>query len=1277
MVINNSDLKIPIKWVLKFIQFIPILYFTGLVTPETASTQIIPDATLPTISDVRQIGETYEIIKGTTVGKNIFHSFSEFNVNFGETAYFDNALTIDNIITRVTGEQQSNIDGLLRANGTANLFLLNPNGIVFGPNAQLNIGGSFLASTGNSIVFENGMTFSANDPDAPPLLTMNVPIGLQYGGNAADVEVRQSRLEVSANQSLTLLGGNVTIDGGTLKAPGGQVVFGGLAGAGRVGLEGVTPSFPDAIKRGNVTLRNGAIADVTGNGSIALYTHNLDISGGSQLLAGVDQSSRQAGDILINATGNLFLSDRSLIANTVQSGANLDGGTIDISADSVAVTSGSRITTVTQSAKNAGTILLDTNNLEISGFTSDGLFSGILSHSATPNSGQGGDIRINPDNPQGTTRLTNRGFIATVTDSQNPGGTISVNVNNLIAESGGQILTLANSSGNAGDLTINATERVQISGSSTDFIRSPFAGVPVFDLDALQFSTESNPDVEASGADGIPYVSIQRTPEQILSGQTILGTAADQFDYYSFTITEANSQGIFDIDNGDGYSDNPGSLDTEIVLFNRATGEIVAANDDANITEGVGGSSVSQDSYLSTQFSSPGTYILGVGEFDSVPSSLHRLEGDRVDRGDTYRLQVSLENQGTGISLPPDTFNPDNFNPNYGTKSGLVSITQGSGNTGTLTINTGQLSLESGSEIAAATSGAGDVKDIRIQGTTLDINNSTISSITRGSGDAGSILIDAETVNLANRGLFNLSNFGQGNTGDIRIDAVNLNLVEGSRIDNGTYGRGNTGEVVINVRDTVALDGELDGDESHIYNIVAGPSAVGNAGGIEINTRVLSLTNGAGLNTNTYGLGNAGNITVNASERVLLDGKASNERGSYLLNRVRGSGRGNAGDINIVTDYFSMTNGAEALNSTEGEGNAGRFNITADEIVVSNSHIGSSVGSPDQPGAVGNGGRLDFTARQISLSNNALLSTSTFGQGNAGQIFLGATESISLDNSQIATAANSQTAGIGGGSIQIQADSLTLDNQSSLSAETTFGEGGDIDVQLNNLLLMRRHSQITATAGTGGAGGDGGNIAINAPLIVAIPTENSDITANAFKGNGGNIQLAATGIFGLKFREEQTPLSDITASSEFGVAGVVNINGFEIDPKSVTITLSADLTPQSDQVVAGCAGVEGNSFTITGGGGLPKDPTAMLQAQTVWQDLQDFSPATEGGNTSSENPQARLSNQSPRLVEATGWVRDKKGNIVLVAAGENGTSLTDPSRLPYCHELPSFNGRQN
>ncbi len=257
-----------------------------ILFPFPGRANIIPDNTLRVNSIVTPNGNSLTINGGSRAGGNLFHSFREFSLPTGSEAFFNNAIDVQNIVTRVTGNNISNIDGLIRANGAANLFLLNPNGIVFGPNAQLNIGGSFIASTASSLNFADGTSFSTSNPQATPLLTVSVPVGLGFSSNGGQIAVegtghqlalpnivgayRRSDaggLQVQPGRTLALVGGAVNLSGGKLTAPGGRIELGGVL-AGEVGISfnpvGLALNYDRVTSFQNIQFAQRAIADASG-----------------------------------------------------------------------------------------------------------------------------------------------------------------------------------------------------------------------------------------------------------------------------------------------------------------------------------------------------------------------------------------------------------------------------------------------------------------------------------------------------------------------------------------------------------------------------------------------------------------------------------------------------------------------------------------------------------------------------------------------------------------------------------------------------------------------------------------------------------------------------------------------------------------------------------------------------------------------------------------------------------------------------------------------------
>jgi filamentous hemagglutinin family protein len=294
----------------------------SLVYPETSQAQIASDGTLTTPTQVTPDAldaNKFNIDGGTQAGGNLFHSFREFSVPTGSEAFFDNAADVQHIFSRVTGGSVSNIDGLIRANGTANLFLLNPAGIMFGPNAQLDIRGSFFGSTADSMVFSDTVVFSATDTNPQPLLTINVPVGLQFGATPGNIEVRGTGvnrppipeevppeefgprelafqqslladpggLRVPQGRTLGLVGGNLTLTGGLLKAPQGRIELGSVGVNSRVDIAetGLALDYDKVQNFQDIQLNEqaGVFASGEGGGTIQVQGRNLTLTGGSEM----------------------------------------------------------------------------------------------------------------------------------------------------------------------------------------------------------------------------------------------------------------------------------------------------------------------------------------------------------------------------------------------------------------------------------------------------------------------------------------------------------------------------------------------------------------------------------------------------------------------------------------------------------------------------------------------------------------------------------------------------------------------------------------------------------------------------------------------------------------------------------------------------------------------------------------------------------------------------------------------------------------------------------
>jgi filamentous hemagglutinin family protein len=575
-------------------------------------------------------------------------------------------------------------------------------------------------------------------------------------------------------------------------------------------------------------------------------------------------------------------------------------------------------------------------------------------------------------------------------------------------------------------------------------------------------------------------------------------------------------------------------------------------------------------------------------------------------------------------------------------------------------------------------------KDITMQGTRISAGIAAgLGSPTAKSGD---IKFDTTgNIVLSNTDVTNQVNIGAvGNGGNIDISTQNLALTSSALIAR-TYGTGDTGNIKIMATGDVSL---VSTDfRSGIVSIVAS-GAVGKGGNLDISTRNLSVANGSGLNTLTQGIGDVGNVKITATGNISFEGVGSSA-GTQILPGAVGKG----GNLDISTRNLFVTNGAELSTSTFGQGAAGNIKITAaDNISFDGVKNGVSSGTftTVETGAVGKGGNIDISTRNLSITNGAGLTTGTFGKGDGGNIKITAAGNISLDGrtNALPTSGIESKVEIGGegkgGDIELVTPTLSLTNGALLNASTygtgdagnifvrtntinlnasgilsvsTTSTGGNINIFTTDYLLFRNDSLIATDSDSTGKNGNGGNITISSPLIVALPG-NNDITANAYQGTGGQVNITSQGLFGIQYHPIGSDFTnDITASSTFGQSGNVQINTPGVDPGKDTGELPAAPNDASRQISQTCsASQRDNKFYLTGRGGLPPNASEPQESEALWQDAREV-----------KNKPATTANQPAQLAPpAIGWVFEKDGRVRLIAAqtagGGAGTKVVCPSK---------------
>ncbi len=1127
------------RWPDRVLLAIPgILIWAALI--QATNAQIQPDATLgsersivtpQTIPNQAVNALPSQLIQGGAIrGGNLFHSFEQFNVLSGQGTYFTNPTGITNILTRVTGGNLSRIDGTLGVLGQANLFLLNPNGIIFGSGAKLDLSGSFTASTAGFIGLGSQGSFNAIVPDQSNLLSIKPNVYFTTANQTQPSQIKpigdltnSGNLQVNPDQTLSLYGstvyqlGNLTAPGGTIEVLGdrvglmagssidvsapiqaGKVFVGGdLKGAGTVPLAQVSYVDRNAIINANAIATGFSKTNQNGNGG--------------QVIVWGDQTLRAYGTI--NAKG-IGTGSGGFVETSSRGHLNVAGLKVNVQAPTL-----------------AGTWLLDPRNI-------------ILNYDyQVANPLLGGVFTASNDD----TTI----YIPHIQEALNAGNNVTIETGSTGNQSGN---ITANGFGMEFNnaipvtLTLRAANNINFDGFGIETKQSP-----------VNFVFDARNDITLkSGGIGT-------------AGGSVTMTAGRSIDLMGLGIGTVSAPIVLNakqdiLMNGAGLAAGSGSLTLIADETRSRQGNINITSAGLSAT---GGITVTAPEKIS--ISSTGIDSVYAGTLQAAPI---KLSAKKVTIAN-----AAVTSEPTGIGRGSDLFvNAETFSLNFGS---VVSKTRGAGRAGDVFFNVGQMLLENFT-LESWTVGSGRGGDVTIQAKDVKLDKagsiSTQSGVYFGSqvevvpsatGDAGNLTFRADTIEMSGQSNLGSETRSFGNAGNILLEAKTVNVGERSQISNFTKAQGNAGNLTIVATDSINVNAGI---------FTTSSEGSGNGGNLNLTTDRLNLTNG-GVQASTFKRGQGGQTTIRAKT-------INNDRG-FILGMAEGSG--NAGDTTIVVDQLNFINNAIITNSTKGSGNAGNISITgnslnllsksvintessanatgnaanikivADRLLLDNGYIGNGTNGSGNAGMLdlqvkdvtlqggviasntagsGKGGTITVQSDRLTLDQTAVLATRSFSSGDGGLLKINVQDSLKLSNNSTISASTDTNATGNAGTVVVNAPIINLFSNSRIEGSTLgAGKGGVVEINAGTVNLFDR-SQLQAY--TNGAG-DAGTIQVNADRLSLF--NQSEIISNSLKvdsGNAGMIDLNVNNVL----LDQSSRIATNTAG--IGKGGEIEINAQQV-----------------------------------------------------------------------------------------------------------------------------------
>jgi filamentous hemagglutinin family protein len=690
---------------------------------------------------------------GKTVGNNLFQSFNQFNLISSESATFAGPANIHNIVSRVTGGSPSSIDGQVNSDiQGANLFFINPFGVVFGQHAQISVSGSVAISTAHYLKMADGGRFNASLGGGDNLTSAPISAFGFLNSNPAAVSMANATLNAAPGQSFSVIAGDITLNGTQLSAPGGNVALFSARATGEVAYDVSAPSahFRDSTLAdfGNITIQGSKVAidSVQGGGKIAMQGGQVLITD-STTVSSSNQGSNVGGDIELTADALSVLNGALVVAQTVSSG---DGGNVSVQSTDLTIAGDNGVrnssirSNATSGTGNAGSLIVNTTNLSL---TNGGTLNG-----NTTSAGRGAPITVNAENAimsdPGTLDLAS-GIFESVISATGNASDVNVNITGtLTILNGGAISDTTFAAGNGGNLNVHAGS-LTIDGSGVPGI---FTGI----------ATDSN--LGATGNAGDLTIAVDQALNIVGGAEIISGTFSSgkggnlNVHAGSLSIDGSAAPGLFTGISADTVSGATGDAGNLTVTVDHALnivggGEIAART----FTNGNGGNIDVHAGSLS---------IDGSGSFDTG------IFASAFSSGNAGNLMITVDQAMSIVG------------------GGTISTAAfSSGNGGSLELHVDQrLTIFGGGEITAATFSSGQAGDLSIHASSLLIDGSTapetftgISVASFGTGAGGNLSIVADQkLKIAGVGDISADAFSSGNGGNITIDAGVLAIVGSS-----------------------------------------------------------------------------------------------------------------------------------------------------------------------------------------------------------------------------------------------------------------------------------------------------------------------------------------------------------------------------------------------------------------------------------------------------------------------------------------------------------------